>query len=524
MAARPSKIGLVGAVCLGLVWPGAEPATAQTGDAGGQTPIMAEDWLTDLVRNARPEPLGGTDVARSAVPAPITTTPLGQISPDAVGLLPPSVSGMPRTFWGPTPGPELKRLIRAQRTDLAPPLSVLLKRLLLAELSPPMGSRGGSELFLARVDKLLDMGALEEARALLERAGPTSPDLFRRWFDISLLIGLEDQACRVMLAKPQIAPTYPARIFCLARSGDWSAAVLTLNTARTLALVSDAEEALMARFLDPDLFEGEPPLPTPERITPLNFRMHEAIGEPLPLNGLPNAFVYAALAPQEAWKTRLAAGERLARSGALPPQSLMMLYKEHAPAASGGVWDRVELVQAFDAALLAEDTARLARLLPDTIAALRRAGLETAFARVYGARLVRLPLKGRAAHLALRIELRSEIYEAVANSELIPPSTPELWLAVAKGSVPAAFLARSPLEAAIAGAFGSRPPLPPKLAALRDDGQFGAATLGAISLLEDGASGDPNRLEGGIAMLRSLGFEDIARRAALEFLMVRSSL
>ena len=62
------------------------------------------------------------------------------------------------------------------------------------------------------------------------------PEPFRRWFDIALLIGREDRACDIMLETPQIAPTFPARIFCLARSGDWNAAALSLRTGETLGL------------------------------------------------------------------------------------------------------------------------------------------------------------------------------------------------------------------------------------------------------------------------------------------------
>ena len=78
-------------------------------------------------------------------------------------------------------------------------------------------------------------------------------------------------------ATPDLAPTFPARIFCLARAGDWNAAALTLRTAQALGYVTPEEDALLQRFLEPELDDGET-LPPPDKPTPLVWRMFEAIG------------------------------------------------------------------------------------------------------------------------------------------------------------------------------------------------------------------------------------------------------
>ena len=61
-----------------------------------------------------------------------------------------------------------------------------------------------------RIDKLLALGALEQAAALIEAAGTPSPELFRRAFDVALLTGAEDRACQFMAEEPHLAPTLPA--------------------------------------------------------------------------------------------------------------------------------------------------------------------------------------------------------------------------------------------------------------------------------------------------------------------------
>ncbi len=257
------------------------------------------------------------------------------------GYLAPQVTGLPRNLWGLGRTDEIVALIGGERADTLPALQSLLTTLMLAEADPPGDAGGRGVLLLARLDKLLSAGALEQAAALLDAAGSTEPELFRRRFDVALLTGTEDSACAMMRETPQIAPTFPARVFCLARSGDWNAAALTLRTAQALGFVTEEEDALLSRFLDPDLYEGEPPLQKPAKPTPLVWRMFEAIGEPLPTNTLPLAFAQAELRDTAGWKAQIEAAERLARSGAIAPNRLMGLYTDRKPAASGGVWDRV---------------------------------------------------------------------------------------------------------------------------------------------------------------------------------------
>lgn len=486
-------------------------------------PLSAIDWLSDVVREV-PKPIlnpptaTSEDVATSASVATITTTPLGQIKLDSVGILPRATTGLPSDFWSRSSAKDLARQLMSLRADLPPPLAQFLTVLLLAELPAPADSADGAELFLARVDKLLEIGALDQAAALLARAGPTRPEVFGRWFDVSLLTGQEDAACRSMLQSPAIAPTYPARIFCLARAGDWDAAALTLGTGETLKLITPKEDALLARFLDPELFEGEPLLPIPDRITPLSFRMHGAIGEPLSLGGLPHAFAYAELSDTGGWKSRISAAERLARTNAIAPEQLFALYNERTPAASGGVWDRVEAVQAFEVALKAGDPSGISTQLPIAMRAMRSAGLEHAFAQAYGPRLGKYPLFGDGAYEGVRAGLMSKDYEVTANSSTTA-DIPTIWKSVAIGLLENS-QSDDPLEAAIIAGFNAKEP-PARFNSLLKDRRLGEAVIQAMGLMADGPRTDPADVERGLALLNQLGLKDVARQTALHMLLTR---
>lgn len=488
-----------------------------------QTPLSAIDWLSDSVA-AEPErvvlPLLPIEkpVSNGAGIETITVTPLDAVSADAVGLLPTSTTGLPRDLWGGSRSSDLVALFAALDTDLLPGLQELVMTLLLAELDPPMDSDSTSRLFLARIDALLARGAVDQAQALLDRAGPDKPELFRRWFDASLLNGTEQNSCERLSNTPDLSPTLTTRIFCLARLGDWNAAALTLDTGRALGDLTEAEVTLLERFLDAESFDGQARLPIPARPSPLTFRLFEAIGEALPTTTLPLAFAHHDLSPNAGWKAQINAAERLARNGVVPPNLLLGLYTERRPAASGGVWARVKALQDFDAAMQSGNSEKVAATLPMVWREMKGRGLEVVFARLYTEPLTALSLPDSAARLAFRIGLLSAESEAIAATYKPVDALDSFLIAVARGTVedvtPPGDLAR-----AIKDGFTDATP-PAALATLIDAGNLGAAILHAVALANDGVNGDLDKLADALSLLRAVGLEQAARRTALQSLIL----
>lgn len=482
-------------------------------------PLSAIDWLSRSVDEAEAAAVARSEpeVATSAASPQVTVQPLDDASPDAVGVLGPSVTGFPVTLWSASAASDLTALL----ADLPPPRHAapraLLRTLLLAEGAPPVGADAGGAFFLARVDKLLEIGDLDAAQALLEAADLNQPAIFRRWFDVALLTGTEDAPCAVLREQPSIAPTYPARIFCLARNGQWDVAALTLNTHRVLGDVTEEEEVLLSRFLDPDLFEEDGPLGQPERVSPLVFRMREAIGEGLNTSGLPLAFAHADLRDTVGWKPQLDAAERLTRAGVLEPQRLQALYTSRTPSASGGVWDRVDAMQRFEVALRAGDPGAVSRNLPPAWDAAHAIRFEVGFSELYADAVARLPLSGAAADIAQRMGLLASRYEETGRA--LSDQQP-LWSAIATGEARGIAVADLSVQerAVLDGFFTGTPPQ--DLQNLAAQGRLGEALLLGLQRLNAGIEGNTSKFSEALAFLRHVGLEDIARRTALQILLL----
>ena len=495
-----------------LAWAGASVA---------EEPLSAIDWLSDIAATPPAQPLPSATeapVARSAAIEKVTVQPLGAPSPDAVGLLPRAVTGLPANLWGSSSVADLSRAINAVPEDAIPPIADLLKKILIAELDPPLGDGRPGQLFLVRIDALMARGAVEEATGLIDRAGVTDTQVFRRFFDLALLTGREDQACTRLKATPGITPSLSVRIFCLARDGDWPAAAVTLRTAEALDQVSNAEIELLTRFLDPELFAGEPPLPRPTRPSPLTFRMMEAIGEPLPLAGLPLAFSHGLMRPNLGWKTRIAAAERLAKAGALDPNALLGVYTERQPAASGAPWDRIAAVQALDAALMNGDPKATQQRFREAWQAMREAALSPAFAELYGADLV--SVIGAETPEAFHIALLSPDYEEVALQVSPTDVHSQFLVDVARGQPRQPIDGNALSQAIVDGFADSPPPLSSAQQGRLDNGLVGEALLQTMADLPTDVNGDLDNLVGGLSLLRQIGLEDVARKTALYLLLL----
>ncbi|MBA3908982.1 MAG: hypothetical protein C0524_03650 [Rhodobacter sp.] len=506
-----------------FVLAGSVPATAQESGA----PLSAIDWLSQSVATPSSLDTGGFPVAideppvtdeGGALPEPVATTSLDGPSPDAVGLIPPAISGLPRDFWGAGLTREIAERLTVDRAGDLPALRQLFLTILLAELSAPVDAGGRGDLLRVRIDKLLALGALEQAAALIQAAGADTPEMFRRAFDVALLTGAEDRACEALAEKPHLAPTLPARIFCLARSGDWDTAALTVHTSEALGQISADQATLLSRFLDPDLFEGDPVPPAPSPVTPLDWKIYEAIGEPLPTEGLPVAFSYAEISPKAGWKAQIEAAERLTRAGTIPPNVILGLYTERQPAASGGVWDRAAAFQSFEAALGSGDADRIAKSLPVVWARMQEAELEVPFAVLFGKALIEVPLTGEAAEIAFRIGLLSP-YRDLAARRYAPSDTTEAFLAgLASGDL-TGLVPPDSLGRAIAAAF--RAPAPSTEAQMLLDGnRRGEAILVAIENIGRGVQGDLRGVTEGLSLLRLAGLESVAQRTALELMIL----
>lgn len=483
----------------------------------GAAPLSAIDWLERAPRAAahpvRPDLSTEPGTARSGHAPKISVAPLETPAQQRRGLLPKTRSGLSPDIWKGADPKALIALATSVGFPRLPAAQELLLTLLSAEADDMESPRAAEAWLLGRIDHLATLAAVDAALALTLQSGPRqSPALFDRWLRLSLLSDSEASACAALNDRPALSTAAAARIYCLARLGDVDTAALLFGTTAAIGGLDPRTEALLARFLDPDL-EHNTALPRPPlRPDPLTFRLYEAAGAPLSISSLPRSFTPAGLRPQMGWKTQLDAAERLVRAGVLSADRLMALYADRKPAASGGIWDRVGAVQALQRALERDDPSTIAKHLPPLWRSLRAGGLEVPMSAQFAPALAQVDLPPHAARIAYHMQLLSPRTAPRVRTDL--PNT--AFITSVAQSRPDPQAAQTPLEQAIAKGFAQPQPKTPQ--------QSGARLLEIVDLLEDGAEGDMAALTSALSTLRAQGLGDLATRAALQILILRAPI
>lgn len=480
-----------------------------------EEPLSVIEWLGEHPPNATAPVHLEPPVVQSAKQPEIEVSVLAAAA-IPVGLVPYDVTGLPLDLWAGSDADGLSRLIAEAPVARSPAMQTLLYTLLLTDSVPPDGEAAAETLLLARIDRLLMLGATDPAQALAEQADPTqSAAVFQRWFDATLLTGDEDRGCAALAQAAHLAPDYATKIFCDARRSDWQTAALTLETAHALELLPRAKLDLLDRFLSPDVFEDAPPLPAPADPDPLTFRLFETIGERLPTASLPRAFATADLRDVAGWKAQIEAAERLTSIGALAPNQLLGLYTAQRPSASGGVWDRVSALQKFDKAVLARNAEAVTKTLPQAWRAMRNADLAVPFAQLFADDLAKVALTDPATReLAWRIRLLSSSYKIAGAS--LPNENPDTrFLAALASGDPTAVAPPNDTAIAIAEAFE----LPVNTTGANRS-SLGEALLVAIRDFDTGIDGNIANLTQALTALRALGLEKTARQASLQLMLL----
>ncbi len=454
----------------------------------------------------------------AALPSEIAVLPLDGNTPDGAGLQPAEQLGLDPHLWGRSSAADLARALSTlpDGANAPPVLNRFLRDLLIGKFDPPIDAAIDDRFFLARIDRLLSMGHLQEAYELIRLVGPEESRRFRRAFDISLLMGTETEACRIIENAPDISPTYPARIFCLARLGNWDVAALTLGSAEALGILTPEEERLLLHFLDPDLFESDS-LPAPPRLpSPLQFRLFEAVGERIPTEHLPVAFAVADLSSTAGWKARLRAAERLAAADALPITRLLDVYAEGKPAASGNNWERVGAIGSLVTALETKDGDLVSSTLAPAWQAARSGGYQKAFAKWVAAHLEGLDLSDPAMSVAFEIALLAEDAR-LAEHFVGDSSESRFLLAIAQGHR-GALPGPNMLSQAVVRGLAAHGPSPAYRMLIEGE-RGGEALFRALLHLMDGTAGNPHATQQSLMLLRSLGLEPLARQVAVELVL-----
>jgi hypothetical protein len=498
-----------------------------------------------------------------AAPSGIEVAPLAPVDPEWSGTLAEDDGGLPPTLWQGTPRGVVFALVSGLPVTTSPTLQDLSRRLLLANALPAAGREDAGGFLAARAGKLLSMGFVADAAALLDAGPRRSEAAERARIELKLLAGDPESACREVgeaIRQRQGVWWDRALVACHALTGKSAEAALGLNLLREQNAPKDAAFDALVETLGGRKAKL-PPMPEPG---PVHLALLRAARLPYPGDlaavKAPAALRAIALAEGTPMPQRLAAAERAAAFGALASDELRSVYDaaEFSPDERASALSRAEREAAPRARALLWSAAK-AQTLPGPRAELLRAFLAAAqgdyllAARTVEPLLVEIaPLPELAwfgadaarALYAIGRPVDARAWLAVAGPEAAKAVAPLAKLAegsaVPLPALPDGKAEQAPLFLGLVEALGEsvpaeawapylRPgpaepaPLPPAALLLAQHGaiegrRLGEALLLLVATLAEGdrLTSEPLLLVRAVAGLRALGLEETARGLAIE--------
>ena len=477
-----------------------------------EAPLSAIDWLSTK-KNDLENSIKSVEKESKDTDKDIQVSTLSSDKFQSIGLLPVYVTGIPTTIWRNSSFNDLTYSFKTMPTFSYPPIQELVYSLLLAEARPPLDEPESYSFLDVRLQKLLSYGAVDPAIALIERASPVPDSMVPLLFDISLLSNNNMPACDPIFRKRKNKELQGELVYCYARKGDWLTAHLILKTESVLGDISDHLISLLNRYLEVD-FEVDlnALLPPPSLITPLEYRLYEAIGEPIPAEYLPIKYSQSDLSGDNGWRAQVIAAERLASTSAIPENQILGIYTKYNTSVSGGIWERVYAVNSLDTAL--ELNENFEEILKNALEVFAEADQLSLFAKLFARRIYEQSFSPKSKKIAADLLLLTNNFEL----------TEYYWRSedIRFGLVSGDFSnvkAKNETENIILKVF-TDPKMPFLVEQKLNQGKLGEVILNALLQFETDIQGDLKDLSESLSTLNLIGLNNTARRAALTHLVL----
>jgi hypothetical protein len=477
-----------------------------------QSPLSAIDWLSKENSKFQKSILDVKNFDKKNA-NDIQVTTLSSNDYKSIGLLPIYVTGIPTTIWRNSNFDDLKYSFKTMPTFSYAPIQELVYSLLLAEARPPLDEPARYAFLEVRLNKLLKYGAVDPAIALTERASPLPERMIPLLFDISLLSSNNFPVCDPIFQNTKNKNLQAELIYCYARKGDWLTAHLILKTEEVLGDLSSQEVSLLDRYLEVDFNVNlNALLPPPELITPLEYRLYEAIGEPIPAEYLPIQYSQSDLSGENGWRAQVIAAERLSSTGAITGNQILGIYTNNSPGISGGIWERAKAVSDLDKALETEENVE--KYFQEAWKIFKKTDQLTVFAKLFGLKVFEKNLSQTSKKIAADLLLLTNNFKLTESYW----SSNDIRFGLITGDF-SKVIASNDTERTIFEVF-TEPSIPFLVEKKLNQGKLGEVILNSLLQFETGIEGSLKDLSESLSTLNLIGLGTTARRAALTHLVI----
>ena len=282
-------------------------------------PMSAIDWISkssrkDIIQSIE-ENFDIKDLEEGF--STILESNLGLISLNSIGIVAAENLELPKDIWKDSKESTLTSILRNFPEIRLLEGNIFLRKLLIAEGSPPITDDTKSEFLVQRLKSLMELGALEEVDTILKLANSNSKSLLEVWKDNALLTNRLSNYCEKIALYPNLETEEEIKILCLANRKEWKTANFVLKSSVLLGNISKVNEELLLLYLDPK-FNTSTNFAEEEVLSPLTFYLGKILSIRLKDKNLSKKYYFLDINNKNDFDKRLAAKKMYIKSGSLP--------------------------------------------------------------------------------------------------------------------------------------------------------------------------------------------------------------
>ena len=322
----------------------------------GQEPTNAIDWFLNTENNTKRINSVIADHKNSkSLSLDITKSELKPRDLNSIGVIPAKITGIDPSLWKDVNETTLFNELNSLPELQFHSAQTFLKRIFISETNPPISSPknklSGKLYLITKLDKLIKIGALEEAETIIRQVDTIDSALFKRLVKISLLTGRVIHMCKQLRQNSNLSRDLAIRVICLSKLNDWDAAALILSSAASLNLVSKKREMLLLNYLDPDLEATKNHSHEEIRFDEIDFYLKNEVKEFRPRPTDEVKYLYATLINSSDPVNLILAAEELMIKKSITVSTLFDTYRTNNISGTKSFWSRMVAVKNLDRTL-----------------------------------------------------------------------------------------------------------------------------------------------------------------------------
>lgn len=420
---------------------------------------------------------------------------------------------LPYYYWSWSKIEDLTSKIDSIYFEPKAQLRELIVSVLTSEMPANIEIPKEANLYIARLNKLIELGQYKEAQIFINNNDPNLTLSYQQQFELNLLKGNDTLACSQFKIEGTNNNTLKQKVYCLNHEGKQSEAKIVFETAKILNKIEEYDAFIIELLLNSKKFAQSYKIDNKNNLSILDYIILQKSDVKIEGRSIPTSFFFYNFSETYNIEEKLIISERLAKFGIISNLQLFRIYKESDTINDTALIKRKKCINELELAISEQSSDDIRQNLAKCLTLFQKIGLSSNFSKYYRTIVLAEVNTGWESPTSVKMRLLAKDYSSLKIA-LTENSNFNSAQSIARNNF-TKLNSLTEFEKSIIEAF-EESKYKAQNASLIDQGKIGEVILSSIILLE---SEDLKEIQNGLIGLIQAGLTDIAKDIAIRLLI-----